>query len=126
MSSFASLVVPARSESVKNARDWVAVILADWGHDPYVGKLVVSELVTNASKHTASVNMTVRVGRAEAWPVIEILDSSTEMPVARPLNESAEGGRGLAMLAALVKDWGAQPLETGGKAVWAILHTPTG
>jgi anti-sigma regulatory factor (Ser/Thr protein kinase) len=124
VSGFASLVVPAQPESVKSVRDWVAATLTSWGHDPYVGRLVVTELVTNAWKHTTTKNVTVRVGQSEAGPVIEVLDSSIEMPVVRPQDVQREDGRGLAILSTLVKDWGAQPLATGGKAVWAVLPVP--
>ncbi|MBO2448711.1 ATP-binding protein [Actinomadura barringtoniae] len=117
---FASITVPAHAESVKQVRDWVGGFNS-WGFDSYVARLAVSELVTNAVRHTSSSDVTIRIGQADSGTVVEVLDGSPVLPVARPLDETAVEGRGLAMLGALVKDWGAQPLSSGGKAVWALL-----
>lgn len=117
----AEIVVPVRSESIKVARDWVGDVLEKWGQDAYVAKVVVSELVTNVLRHTGSTTAKVRLVQADKGTVVEVFDSSDVLPVAGSAELLSENGRGLAMLGALAKEWGAQPLGGGGKAVWALL-----
>ncbi|GAA0569416.1 ATP-binding protein [Actinomadura livida] len=117
----AEIVVPVHAESIKVVRDWVGEVLARLGQDAYVAKVVVSELVTNVLRHTASTAATVRIVQADKGTVIEVFDSCDVLPVAESADLLSEGGRGLAMMGALVKEWGAQPLGGGGKAVWALL-----
>jgi anti-sigma regulatory factor (Ser/Thr protein kinase) len=121
----AEIVVPVQGESIKVARDWVEDVLGRWGRDAYVAKVVVSELLTNVLQHTASTSATVRVVQADKGTVVEVFDSCDVLPVAAPADLMSEGGRGLAMLGALVKEWGAQPVGGGGKAVWALLPDGT-
>ncbi|MGH3244313.1 MAG: ATP-binding protein, partial [Spirillospora sp.] len=101
--------------------DWVGDVLEKLGQDAYVAKVVVSELVTNVLRHTESAEATVRVIEADQGTVVEVLDSSDVVPVVGAADLLREDGRGLAMLGALVKEWGSQPLGGGGKAVWALL-----
>ncbi len=61
--------------------------------------------------------------QADKGTVVEVFDSCDVLPVAAPADLMSEGGRGLAM--ALVKEWGAQPVGGGGKAVWALLPDGT-
>ncbi|WP_161790960.1 MULTISPECIES: ATP-binding protein [Actinomadura] len=110
-----------QAESIKVVRDWVEDVLERWGQDAYVAKVVVSELVTNVLRHTGSTTATVRVVLADKGTVVEVFDSCDVLPVAGAADLLSEGGRGLAMLGALVKEWGAQPVGGGGKAVWALL-----
>ncbi|MEU8800303.1 ATP-binding protein [Spirillospora sp. NPDC048819] len=117
----AEIVVPVQAESIKVARDWVEEVLACLEQDAYLAKVVVSELLTNVLRHTASTTATVRVVQADKGTVVEVFDSSDMLPVAASADLMSEGGRGLAMMGALVKEWGAQPLAGGGKAVWALL-----
>lgn len=121
----AEIVVPVQAESIKVARDWVGEVLARLGQDAYVAKVVVSELVTNVLRHTESTAATVRVIQADEGTVIEVFDSCDVLPAAESADLLSEGGRGLAMMSALVKEWGAQPLGGGGKAVWALLPDGT-
>ncbi|WP_176611318.1 ATP-binding protein [Actinomadura sp. WMMB 499] len=106
---------------MKTARDWVGETLESWGRDAYIAKVVVSELVTNVVRHTSSETATVRVLLTDRGTVVEVLDACGVLPEARDVDVLSEDGRGLAMLGALVKDWGAQPVAGGGKAVWALL-----
>jgi anti-sigma regulatory factor (Ser/Thr protein kinase) len=82
--------------------------------------LVASELVGNAVLHTGSETDDVDVSW-ELEPssvVVRVSDSSTEEPHRRQPSESGEGGRGLAIVAALSSDWGVQRRDFG-KQVWA-------
>lgn len=121
MEGAAQIVVPVRGESIKVARDWVEDVLERWGQDACIAKLVVSELVTNVLRHTGSATATVRVVQADKGTVVEVFDSCDVLPVAGSADLLDEGGRGLAMMGVLVKEWGAQPVGGGGKAVWALL-----
>ncbi|MFD0688812.1 ATP-binding protein [Actinomadura fibrosa] len=114
------VVVPVRAEAIKMARDWLGEVLGGWGQDAYIAKLAVSELVTNVLKHTDCGTATVRVVRGSGGTVVEVFDASAVLPVAGNGDLLDEGGRGLAMVGALVKDWGAEPRD-GGKVVWVLL-----
>nr|WP_157432855.1 ATP-binding protein [Actinomadura rifamycini] len=111
---------------MKTARDWVGDTLGAWGRDAYIAKVVVSELVTNVVRHTGSATATVRLMLADRGTVVEVLDACDAMPEVRDVGVLSEDGRGLAMLGALVKDWGAQPVAGGGKVVWALLPEEDG
>lgn len=121
----AVIVVPARAESIKAARDWVEEVLQQCGRDPYVAKLVVSELVTNVLKHAGSDEAKVRIVHTGKGLLVEVHDDCDAFPVPGSADVLSEGGRGLVMMGALVKEWGARPLGTGGKAVWALLPEGT-
>ncbi|MFE6050511.1 ATP-binding protein [Kitasatospora sp. NPDC056446] len=89
------------------------------------GQLLVSELVTNAVRHT-------RVPRDRLIGVhfrltpdgtlrIEVHDADSEKPVLRdtPAPVSADSGRGLLLVDALARSWGCSPRAGGiGKFVW--------
>lgn len=95
--------------------------------------LLVSELVTNAVLHTGSrLTVTVRFTRDRVH--IGVADRSTLLPVLPPLPSdddvagedlplwlSAEGGRGLRLVAALAEDWGVAAAGDG-KRVWFSLR----
>jgi anti-sigma regulatory factor (Ser/Thr protein kinase) len=81
-----------------------------------VAELLVSELVTNAVKY----------GQPPVWLLVElrpglvhasVSDTSTELPERRPVDDDAEGGRGLLVLDALAGSWGAVSVESG-KYLW--------
>jgi hypothetical protein len=102
--------VPA---AVPAARRFVDRVLRLWGEDDLLADaaLVASELATNAVKHAMS---PFRVRR------LSIEDVGPAHPTARAALPEDFGGRGLAMVQALVLRWGCDPLP-GGKVVWAEL-----
>jgi hypothetical protein len=90
--------------------------------------MCVSELCANAIAHTASGNggvFTVEVDCSRngvAWVAVTD-DGSPSAPVVGALDTMAEGGRGLAMVAACTSRWGyteARPRRT----VWAEASWP--
>ncbi|MBE1533374.1 ATP-binding protein [Actinomadura algeriensis] len=88
--------------------------------DDFVGRLVVTELVTNAYKHVRVGHIVVRVFPDEAKRAVcvEVWDEGAALPVVRPEDGEAEGGRGLPLIIELVQAWGVRPLFEPGKVVW--------
>lgn len=89
--------------------------------ETYVGRVVVTELVTNSYKHVGFGHIVVRVlpDVRDGLVRIEVWDQGAGTPEVRPENYEATSGRGLLMLAQLVHDWGVRPLVEEGKIVWA-------
>ncbi|NDU72318.1 ATPase [Actinomadura sp. DSM 109109] len=118
----APLVLAPSDEAPAKARRYLTERFADLGHgDDFVGRLVVTELVTNSYKHVGVGHIVVRIfaDAREPLTVIEVWDESSALPVVRGEDDDAEGGRGLLLLAQLVHDWGVRPLNEEGKVVWA-------
>ncbi|MFI0450653.1 ATP-binding protein [Actinomadura sp. 6N118] len=117
----ATLVIQADPDALKAARDWAGKIFESWGLDSYLGKLIVSELAGNVVQHTDTTEMVVRVYLADAGPVVEVEDSSPQLPVVRPLDDSSLSGRGLAMIELLAAEVGWNACASGGKCVYAVV-----
>ncbi|MFC6064127.1 ATP-binding protein [Streptomyces ochraceiscleroticus] len=81
-------------------------------------ELVTSELITNAVQHAGGGAVAVSVRLNGAALLIEVSDSSTELPSACLADMDDEGGRGLFLVAALSVDHGAERTPTG-KRCWA-------
>jgi anti-sigma regulatory factor (Ser/Thr protein kinase) len=88
--------------------------------DPDAAELVTSELVTNALMHVADGKVTLAIRCTGEFLRIDVYDSSPVVPVAEKADPErlAEGGRGLAVVAAFATAWGTHPTP-GGKAVYA-------
>jgi len=123
-------VVPAELASVVAARRLVQSAATTWGIDDGIAAdaaLAVSELVTNAVLH-AGTPVDVSVHRLGRGIRLEVGDGSPRLPVVgadRPedlLATRSMTGRGLALLAATVDRWGADPVGTG-KVMWAEVGT---
>jgi anti-sigma regulatory factor (Ser/Thr protein kinase) len=83
-------------------------------------ELVVSELVTNAVLHgTGPITLRVRV--IEGFVSVGVQDCGSGVPHVNRADASREGGRGMAVVAGLVSDWGVRVDGDTGKEVWAIL-----
>jgi anti-sigma regulatory factor (Ser/Thr protein kinase) len=88
-------------------------------------ELLVSELMTNATKASRSVE---RIEPVRLWLLADkasvlllIWDASTQAPVRMDINGDAENGRGLLLVESISSSWGWYfPQETGGKVVWAL------
>lgn len=84
-------------------------------------ELLVSELVTNALRHTRGalrLNLLVREGRLRC----EVEDTASASPVRRVVDTDAEDGRGMELLDLLAEVWGGTRTATG-KTVWFELPT---
>lgn len=122
---------PGRAASIAEARSFVAALLVGW---PVVddARLVVSELATNAVRHTASghdggefdvyvcfasdrVRVSVRDGGSKCLPIL-LLDAD---------GREDESGRGLFLVRGMSAGWGVDD-HPGGRVVWAeLLRNPT-
>jgi len=85
-------------------------------------QLVVSELATNAMVH-AKTSFTVTLSAAAGSVRVEVLDGSGSGPVLVTARDLDTGGRGVAIVDALSRDWGVTR-RTGGKSVWAEFAVP--
>lgn len=118
-----TLVLDPNDHAPGLARRFLAARFAEWGiEDDYVGRLVVCELVTNSYRHGEG-PIVVRMFRDErdGLVVVEVWDGGEGLPVVRPENYAATSGRGLMLVAELVRAWGVRPLNEGGKVTWAKL-----
>ncbi|MFC9975750.1 ATP-binding protein [Spirillospora sp. NPDC127200] len=116
-----TLVIRSDAAELRTARQFVGKAFESWGIDPYLGQLVITELVTNTIKHTDVNEMIARVYLADAGPVVEVEDASPVMPVICALTTDSSSGRGLAMIQILAADLGWNACASGGKTVYAVL-----
>ncbi|MFE9312851.1 ATP-binding protein [Streptomyces sp. NPDC006706] len=119
-----AVVLPREPESVPVARRIVRHTLADWRLPELVdaAELVVCELSANAVEHAQHAVFRVTLQRGPGDRVrVAVTDKSKAVPVLCPLDDEAEGGRGLALVAAVSSRWGTDPLAWG-KRVWADLE----
>ncbi|GAA0913679.1 ATP-binding protein [Nonomuraea longicatena] len=134
------LTLPGTELSVRVVRQCAGLTLPGVGCLPSLvedAAAVLGELAGNAVRHTASGRPggvftvevwreTTDVGRAVVSVAVHDAGSAA-YPVLRPVSESAEGGRGLLLVAGLASRWGV--METGamggGRVVWAELDAGT-
>jgi anti-sigma regulatory factor (Ser/Thr protein kinase) len=82
--------------------------------------LIVSELVTNATRHGRSgCRLRLQVSRAQV--TVEVYDDNPGQPRMRSVTAESEGGRGLAMVSCLAQRFDVAPVRGGGKRVRAVL-----
>jgi anti-sigma regulatory factor (Ser/Thr protein kinase) len=120
------LDLEASAESASVARGFTAGVLqhAGWNDQVDTATLLVSELVTNALRHSEPpCALSIRFGDAEVE--ISVEDGNPSMPAGRPRDELAEDGRGFVLIDALATDWGSRPIERG-KATWFTLRPSDG
>ncbi|MFE5035827.1 SpoIIE family protein phosphatase [Streptomyces sp. NPDC056683] len=109
---------------VRRARAVVCEQLHDWGlarlADP--AGLMVSELVTNAVRHSHSRPVQLRLIRGETL-LCEVDDDDHTLPTLLGVDPAAETGRGLRVVSTLAREWGTSR-TAAGKTVWFELTAP--
>ncbi|GAA0916326.1 ATP-binding protein [Nonomuraea longicatena] len=125
--SVLTLALPHTPEAVGTARHAVRDVLQKRGWpDELVenATLVVSELVTNAVVHGLP-PIELRMQVISGFAAGRVTDRSPDLPVPAEADVEGEGGRGLAIVAAVAVGWGSYLLpERGGKAVWFEFRGP--
>ncbi|MGW7072149.1 ATP-binding protein [Streptomyces sp. NPDC054855] len=115
-------------QTAGEARRLVRVAFSAWDVEEHadIAQVVISELVTNAVRHTGSRCIRVIVEHpAPDRVLVAVVDTSRDLP--RMGAPSAEGlsGRGLLLVDALSQHWGSTRLGPDGrrgKKVWAQLE----
>jgi serine/threonine-protein kinase RsbW len=121
--------LPALSASVADARRRVRARLLEWGLDDELrddAALVVTELFTNAVRHTRSEKITCVLHDTGYVVRLEVTDQGhgAGVPVPCVAEADEEGGRGLLLVSLLSLAWGSDPADSGvGRMVWAELAT---
>ncbi|MGY1837628.1 ATP-binding protein [Blastococcus sp. SYSU DS0510] len=107
--------------SVPAARRHVAEALADLPEQlRETAELLVSELVTNAIRHSGGADLAVSVERLSAERVcIGVTDDGHGYPVLRSPKVTDEHGRGLQLIGLLADRWGVRRTRgSDAKTVW--------
>ncbi|MFE4963707.1 SpoIIE family protein phosphatase [Streptomyces sp. NPDC056660] len=119
----ASFGLPDDPRAAGQAREFVRGQLTRWGLDELTTttELLVSELVGNVVRH-AKGPMRLRLLRSRIL-TCEVYDGSLSTPRIRHATYTDEGGRGLQLVAALSRRWGARYLSDS-KCIWAEQDIP--
>ncbi|ARZ66993.1 hypothetical protein SMD11_1332 [Streptomyces albireticuli] len=114
---------PAPRE-VGRARRLVAERLRAWGLAEAVetATVLVSEIVTNAVRHTASRHLGLRLVRTDTL-LCEVTDEDHTLPALLGSDLGEEFGRGLRVVGGLAREWGASH-GPRGKTVWCEQSLP--
>ncbi|MFH8633540.1 ATP-binding protein [Streptomyces lydicus] len=90
--------------------------------------LVLSELVTNAIQHSASMRITCRLRKAGDLLHVEVHDNGGTpwVPRMRRPGQGQEHGRGLELVARSAVQWGRRVEAGNGCTVWASLPLTAG
>ena len=109
---------------VGRARAVVREQLHDWGLERLAdnAELMVSELVTNALRHSHSRPVELRLVRGDTL-LCEVDDDDHDLPTLLNAGPADESGRGLRVVSVLAREWGTSRTSTG-KAVWFELTLP--
>lgn len=84
-------------------------------------ELLVSELVTNGVVH-AGTPMTLGVVHRDHAVLIGVSDRGAGLPRERVPSLSAEGGRGISLVATIARYWGVA-VRDSGKIIWCLIDT---
>jgi anti-sigma regulatory factor (Ser/Thr protein kinase) len=121
-----------RPESVRLARNFARETLAAWGLSELCDDVtwVISELVTNALNHGLPHSSRARWARPIrlcltmqlAHVLCMVSDPGAGAPVLREPDYLRECGRGLQVVESCSERWGWNPLDGGGKVIWAAFR----
>lgn len=117
-----TVVLADQTSAVRDARRLTGQLLSGLGCSAeQVGdaELVISEIVTNAVRHSGG-PIELRLRRRGSQLRVEVLDRSSRPPVLLPANVLGERGRGLRIVERLATRWGSVRTRAG-KVVWVDL-----
>jgi anti-sigma regulatory factor (Ser/Thr protein kinase) len=123
----ASISTPPVERAVPICRRLAALWLdAEAVHDEatrYTVLLVMSELITNAIRHSRSARITNRLWKSGDLLFVEVRDQggTASVPRVHCSDSSQEHGRGLALVSEAARDWGRKLSADGGRTVWAAI-----
>ncbi|MEU9169639.1 SpoIIE family protein phosphatase [Streptomyces sp. NPDC048420] len=106
----------ARAVVREQIHEWGLAKLAD------AAELMVSELVTNAVRHSHSRPVEVRLVRGDTL-LCEVDDDDHDLPSLLSAGPTDEHGRGLRVVSTLAREWGASRTKAG-KTVWFEMTLP--
>ncbi|MEU6082430.1 SpoIIE family protein phosphatase [Streptomyces sp. NPDC047108] len=117
--------LPPEPAGVAKARELASARLREWGLEElaFTTELVVSELVTNAIRHAAP-PVLLRLIRDRTL-LCEVSDGGHTSPHLRHSASDDEGGRGLFIVAQMVRRWGTR-YTPSGKTIWTEQVFPDG
>jgi GAF domain-containing protein/anti-sigma regulatory factor (Ser/Thr protein kinase) len=105
--------------SAPAARRFAGDILTAWDERALIdnARLLLGEIITNAVQHTVG-DVSVRLVLGEHRLRVEVSDRSDRRPDQRVAGAESESGRGLQIVDVLAREWGYEPMTSGGKVVW--------
>ncbi|WP_181799642.1 ATP-binding protein [Kitasatospora acidiphila] len=117
-------VTDQNSDALRQARAKVALVVAQWRLPLSQQalsdlKLCTSEVIANALEH-ASGECWVRVFWTGEHVEVQVRDCSARLPNPCDVDEDAESGRGLSLVAALARSWGWEPRGRGKVVFFSI------
>jgi anti-sigma regulatory factor (Ser/Thr protein kinase) len=123
-----SITLPGRPEVVSQVRRWTTTTLGCDVPGVDLVVLVASELATNAIVHTASGEpggtFTLHLATHEDRWEIRVEDAGgPKRPVVTSAEAEDAGGRGLAVVSMLAKEWGVAGSQEA-RSVWAQVAFP--
>ncbi|WP_149180504.1 SpoIIE family protein phosphatase [Streptomyces sp. TRM49041] len=111
--------------AARRARAFARARLSEWGLGALADtvELLISEVVTNAVRHAgAGQPIEVRLVRTDAL-LCEVADGGHTLPTLRAAGPDDEAGRGLRVVGALARAWGASR-SADGTSVWFEVPLP--
>ncbi|MFC9930220.1 ATP-binding protein [Streptomyces sp. NPDC127190] len=121
------LSTPHTLRAPKIARDFFATLVGSQ-HPGFLapGTLCISEVVTNAVRHTRSPRIAIEISMSSDHVVVHVHDNEPcALPASKPWHPEFEHGRGLALVEAHAHRWGITLFggrHPRSKAVWFELH----
>ena len=117
---------PPRAASVAQARAFVVESLGGRPSDLIdKAELLVSELATNAVRHTGT-EFSVRVVVTDDRVRVEVTDTGDGQPTKRTPKPLETSGRGIQIVEAVSDEWAVTPVLPRGKTVSFVLVYPKG